>query len=53
MRDLLNSMNARVAGVIVNCVDTNSESHYAYYGYYGRNYNQYYLGKGNGEAEAQ
>jgi succinoglycan biosynthesis transport protein ExoP len=43
-RDLLASINARLAGVLVNGVDTNSESHYAYYGYYGKNYNSYYLG---------
>jgi Mrp family chromosome partitioning ATPase len=43
-RDLLVSINARLAGVLVNGVDTNSESHYAYYGYYGKSYNSYYLG---------
>lgn len=42
-RDLLRSINARVAGVLVNGVDTNSESHYAYYGYYGKNYSSYYV----------
>jgi capsular exopolysaccharide synthesis family protein len=42
-RDLLASINAPLAGVLVNGVDTNSESHYAYYGYYGKNYSSYYL----------
>jgi capsular exopolysaccharide synthesis family protein len=41
-RDLLASISAPLAGVLVNGVDTNSESHYAYYGYYGKNYSSYY-----------
>lgn len=52
MRDLLASVNARVAGVLVNGVDTNSESHYSYYGYYGKNYNSYYISTKRGGANA-
>jgi len=50
IRDLLSSMSVPIAGVVVNAVDTNSESHYAYYGYYGRKYSAYYLSEGTGEA---
>jgi len=51
-RDILNTVFARVAGVVVNGIDLNSESHYGYYGYYGRNYNSYYLaGSSNGKEE--
>ena len=50
VRDLLSSMNVRNPGVVVNAVDTNSESHYAYYGYYGRNYSAYYLTEGTRSA---
>ena len=42
-RDLLGSVHARLAGVVVNGLDTNSESHYNYYGYYGKSYDGYYL----------
>jgi hypothetical protein len=41
-----------VAGVLVNGVDTNSESHYSYYGYYGKNYNSYYISNKQGGANA-
>jgi capsular exopolysaccharide synthesis family protein len=51
-RDLLASVNARVAGVVVNGIDTNSESHYAYYGYYGKSYDSYYLSSKAGGKKA-
>jgi capsular exopolysaccharide synthesis family protein len=53
MRDTLASLNVQVAGVLVNGVDTNSESHYSYYGYYGKNYNSYYLGNKKEGAKAR
>jgi capsular exopolysaccharide synthesis family protein len=41
--DLLRKMNAPLIGVLVNDVNINSETHYQYYGYYGKQYGQYYL----------
>lgn len=42
-RDLLEKISAPLIGVLVNGIDTNSESHYEYYGYYGKSYGAYYL----------
>jgi len=42
-RDLLEKISAPLIGTLVNGVDINSESHYDYYGYYGKSYNHYYL----------
>lgn len=42
-RDLLEKISAPLIGVLVNGIDTNSESHYSYYGYYGKSYGAYYL----------
>jgi capsular exopolysaccharide synthesis family protein len=42
-RDLLEKVSAPLIGVLVNAVNINSESHYDYYGYYGKQYGSYYL----------
>lgn len=42
-RDLLEKISAPLIGVLVNGIDVNSESHYDYYGYYGKSYSSYYL----------
>ena len=41
-REVLASVNAKVAGALINAVDLNSMDYYGYYGYYAKHYNHYY-----------
>jgi len=41
-RDLLARVNARMIGVILNDLDSNSSAYFAHYGYHGDAYNKYY-----------
>jgi polysaccharide biosynthesis transport protein len=51
-RDLLKKVHANIAGVVVNDLSFNSVEYRQYYGYYGRDHQEYYH-NGNGDARHQ
>jgi len=51
VRDVLKRSNVRMAGVLVNGVNFNSEDYRHYYGYYGSEYGEGYYGSDEGQDE--